>query len=172
MDLGSIDTTSYRDPSLGATIDSQVGKSNADIGRSYTSGNQEARGLLNDPGQLNKSLGFNDQAMGDAIRSKYMQGYGHKESQLNNKMFQQADADHIRQLAGASELANQEVEMNRQKEILRWKVQQSKKAQRGAILGNVLGIAGAAGGAYAGGPQGMMAGMQGGQAAGNMIGSS
>jgi hypothetical protein len=173
MDVNDIGgTNSSYSTQIADLVHQGTSQSAQDMAGQYTSGNSEARGLLKDPGNTNRQLAFDDHAMGDAIRSKYTQNYAHKESQLNNKMLQSADQDHIRQLNVAANMAGEEVEQNRQKEMLRWKMQQANRAQRGQVLGHVLGITGAVvAGIYTGGA-GAAAGLAAGEAAGNAIGSA
>lgn len=166
------DTQSTHSQDLANVINEQVGQTNAGIAKGYTSGNAEARGLLAQPENFNQGLSFGDRATSDAIKGKYMQSYAHKESQLNNKMLQSADQDHVRKLQNAANMAGEEVELNKQKEILRHKKAQAARAARGAVLGQVLGItAGVVAGVYTGGA-GAGAGYMAGNAAGNAIGGA
>lgn len=179
MDLNGYNVDSNADPNITANVNEQVGHSNADLAGKYGSGITQARGLLAQPETFNSQLGYGDKATSAAIRSRYSMPYNQSEKQLKLDNLRGAATDHLRQLSVASAAAGQEVEENRQKAILRWKVDQANKRARGAVVGSVLGIvggvAGGIAGAYAGGVgagTGAMAGYQLGQGAGNMIGGA
>lgn len=139
----------------------------------YTAGNSQARGLLNRADGFNDQLAYGNGAESAAIRSRYSQAYNRSEYDLNTKMMQNASLDKIKKLQTVSALANEEVETNKQKEILKHKIEQANKRARGAIIGTVLGIAGGAAGAYlTKSPEGASAGYAMGEGTGNLIGSS
>ncbi len=173
MDIGNINSSS--DPNIAASINEQVGHSNQNIADSYTQGGSAAgRGLLNSPGtdKFNSGLSFGDQATTTAIKSRYNQQYDRGESALKLEALRGAQADHLRNLSVATQAAGQEVEMNKQKAILRWKIEQQNKKARGAILGTTLGIVGGVVAGYFSGGTGTAAGFAAGNAAGSAIGSS
>lgn len=142
------------------------------MAKQYGAGTENARGLLNQGGNtFNEGLSYGDKAMSSAIRGKYMGEFNRNAHKVNLNNLRNADEDHIRKLSVASELANQEVEMNRQKEILKHKMKQAKKQQRGAMIGQVLGIVGAVGGGVAGNIAAPGVGTAPGAMAGQAIGS-
>lgn len=171
MDLDGHNVDSAADPSITANINEQVGQTNHGIAAQYGSGMAQARGLLNQPDNYNQGISYGDKATSDAIRSRYSQGFHRHENELSTDIMKNASRDHIANLHVASQAAGQEVEDNRQKAILRWKVEQANKKARGAVLGNVLGIVGGVvGGIYGGGAPGAMAGYAAGQGVGNAVG--
>lgn len=170
MDVAGQNMDDYADPSITANVNEQVGQSNAGIARNYEGGIDQARGLLSQPEHFNSQLAYGDKATTDAIRSRFSQPYMREEHKLKTDIMMNASQDHIRNLQSASHAAGQEVEANRQKAILRWKIEQSNKRARGAVLGNVLGIVGGVvGGAYSGGAA-AGAGYAAGQGVGNAVG--
>lgn len=173
MDLNGYNVDSSSSPAIEANVNGLVGQSNADVAHQYGQHTSEARGLLNQGENFNSRLGgYGDKATTDAIRSRYSMPYNREEKRLKLDIMQNAATDHIRNLQVASQAAGQEVEDNRQKAILRWKVEQANKKARGAVLGNVLGIVGGVvAGIYSGGT-GAAAGYAAGQGAGNAIGGS
>ncbi len=173
MDINGNSLDSVSSPSLGATIASQSGESNQDLANTYTNDAKSAgRGLLNSSDNFNNGLSFGDKAQTQAIQSRYTQSYNRGESALSLNALKNAQTDHVRNLSVATQAAGQEVEMNRQKAILKWKIEQENKKARGAILGTTLGIVGGVvAGIYSGGT-GAAAGYAAGNAAGNAIGSS
>lgn len=168
----SLDATST--PAVGATVSHQAGMSNADVANNYNGGLSAGRGLLNTSSGFNSGLSYGDKATSDAIRSRYMPQYNLKENELRLNNMRGAQEDHLRNLQTATQAASQEVEMNKQKAMLKWKIDEQNRAARGAILGNILGIAGGIGGAAVAGPNGAaggaMAGYQLGSGVGNMAG--
>lgn len=172
----NIDTDASSSPQIGEMIGSAG--TNQQLHDQYNSGSQEARGLLTRPDGYNSGLAYGDNATTAAIKSRYMQGYNRQEKELSTENMLNANKDNIKKLQIATDMAGQEVELNKQKELLKWKIKQANKAHRGAVLGNVLGIVGAvAGGAVAaagsfgiGTVGGAAAGYAGGQALGNSIG--
>lgn len=143
--------------------------------RYMDAGRSAGRGLLSSgPDTFSQNLGGSDQAMGQAIRAKYMQKYSQGERKLAHEMNKAGQNDYLKKLAVTSDLANQEHQLNVQKEMLKQKQKAAKKAARGQIVGQVLGIAGAVVGGVAslGNPAAIYAGYQVGNAAGNAAGSS
>lgn len=133
---------------------------------------QAGRGLLNTPDTMNQSLNYGDQAMSSAIRGKYMGKYSQGERRLAQTMRSAGQEDYIKKLQVTAELAGQEHQMNLQKEILRQKRAQAKKAARGQVIGTVLGITGAVvGGVTTMNPAGAAAGYQLGAGIGGAAGS-
>ena len=171
MDVDGYNVDSTSDPSITANVNHQVGQTTQGIANSYTHGAESAgRGLLNSSDNFNNGLSFGDKAQTAAIQSRYTQGYNRGESALNLEAIKNAQADHIRNLGVATQAAGQEVELNKQKAILRWKIEQQNKKARGAILGTTLGIVGGVvAGIYSGGT-GAVAGYAAGNAAGQAIG--
>ncbi len=174
----SIDSTSSKD--IQGLVDHDVHQSNSQIADSYSGGASEARGLLNTPDHMNSQLSYGNDAQSQAIRQRTDRSYDRSAQSVSLKNMMNADADHVRNLQVASQLANQEVQNNMQKDLLRNKIDQANKRARGAVVGNVLGIVGAVAGAVVGGyatggagaAAGGMAGYQGGQALGQGIGGS
>lgn len=131
----------------------------------YTSGTQSARGLLNDAGSLERSLSYQNPTL-SAIKQKYGSSeFGRESKRLRLDMFRNAQEDNLRKVQVANELASQEIEINRQKEMLRRQRKAASKAARGQLIGSALGIIGAGAGMYLGGPGA-------GRVAGAMIGQS
>ncbi len=167
----SLDPTS--DPSITAAVKEQVGQSNHDLANTYGQQAQTAgRGLLNSHDNFNNGLSYGDAATTAAIKGRYEQKYKQSENALSLDTMTKANADHIRNLQVATNAAGQEVEMNKQKAILKWKIQQAEKKARGAVVGNVLGIVGGVVGAVYGGPAGAGAGYALGQGVGTAAGES
>lgn len=168
----SLEQTS--DPSITANIHSQVGQTNQGIANSYDSGASEARGLLTSGGNsFNSGLGYSDKATSDAIRARYMPQANLKAQELSLENLKNAQSDHLRNLQVATQAAGEEVQLNKQKALLKWQVEQQNKKARGAVLGTTLGIVGGVVGAvYGGGAPGAMAGYSAGSGVGNAIGSS
>lgn len=160
------------DKSITASIDRQVGQSNADIAANYSSGNSQARGLLNSNDNFNNNLAYGSNAESDAIKSRYMPQYNLQEKQLNLDNLKNAQTDHLRGLQVATQAASEEVQLNKQKALLKWQIEQQNKKARGAILGTTLGIVGGVVGTIYGGPAGGAAGYAAGQGVGNAVGSS
>ncbi len=161
------------DPTISANIASRAGQTNAQVANSYAAPAQEAsRGLLNSHDNFNNGLSYGDQATSAAIKSRYLPQQNQAANQLKIDTMKNADADHIRNLQTATAAAGQEVELNKQKALLKWKIDQADKKARGAILGTTLGIVGGVvAGVYTGGTgaaAGYAAGQGIGQAAGGM----
>lgn len=146
------------------------GRSNADLYKDYSSGLGSARGLMQDSGSFDAGLGTKNPTL-SAIQSRYGQKYDQFEKGLKLDLMRKADEDNIKKLTIANQLADREMALNREREILKNKIKSAKKAARGATIGNILGIAGGAVGAYyGGGAAGGMAGMGIGQGVGSAIG--
>lgn len=167
------------DPSIQSNISQQTGMTNQGLANNYSAGNTQAQGLLNSANpSFDKGLDYGDSALTSAIQNRYSQGFNQSQQRLNTSIMQNADADHLQNLTVATQAAGQEVELNRQKALLAWKIDQANKKARGQILGTTLGIVGAVGGAvigaYAGGGVGAVpgaaAGFQLGNAAGQGLG--
>ncbi len=176
--LGSPDTSplafeATASPAIAANVNQYAGQTNQGIANSYTQGGESAaRGLLNAPSNFNSGLSYGDQATSAAIKARYLPQQNMAQSELKIDAMKNADADHLRNLQTATQAAGQEVEMNKQKAILKWKIDQQNKKARGAILGTTLGIVGGVvGGIYSGGT-GAAAGYAAGQGVGNAVGSS
>ncbi len=179
MDINGQSLDAVSDPAITANVNKSVGQTNQGIASSYGSGAGEARGLLNS-GNFNQGLSYGDSATSSAIKSRYMTSYGLGEKQLSLENIKNAQTDHLRNLNVATQAAGQEVEMNKQKALIKWQIEQQNKKARGAVLGTVLGITGAVvGGVVAGAGSlgvgavgGAAAGYAAGNAAGNAIGGS
>ncbi len=170
MDASKFDLTTTASKEIGGLVNDNVSHTNAQVAQGYNSGASEARGLLNAPDHINDQLAFGTQAQTDAIKSRYNQDYGRQEKKLSLKMMMNADGDHIKALGHASELANEEVRQNTEKELLKHKISQANKKARAAVVGNVLGIVGAVvAGVYTGGA-GAAAGYAAGEGVGNAVG--
>lgn len=169
------ETDTAHDQAIHDNIDTGVHQTNASVAENYSSGNAAARGLLNAPVQTNSNLAYGDQAMSRAIQSKYMNQFNRDQNQLNTSIMKNASADHIRNLQVATQSASQEVEMNKQKQLLAFKIREANRRARGSIIGNTLGIVGTVAGAVVGGMYsgglGTTAGAAAGGAAGNALGS-
>lgn len=130
----------------------------------------DSRGLLNQQDNFNQGMAYGDQALSSAIRSKYSKPYNVQMSGLDNKMKLDARNAHFEKIRTAHQMANEEANLNFQKELIKYKQKKQKQAQRSALIGQTLGIVGAAvGGAY-GGPAGAAAGGGAGQMMGSEIG--
>lgn len=174
IDGQNIDATS--DPAIGATVDRQIGLTNAGMAKDYMASAPQARGLLGENSNFNSGLAYGDKANTQAIRNRYMPDYNLQQKELNLETIKSAQTDHIRNLQVATQAASQEVEMNRQKALIKWKIDQANKQARGAVLGQVLGITGAVVGGvaagYATGGVGAGAGITAGYAAGSGLGNA
>jgi len=163
--------------SLDATSTKEIGdlvsdnRTNAGVAQDYMRGTGAGRGLLTQEDTYNSGLAYGN-PMSHAIKQRAMNDYNTQYKEISNRALRAASEDHIRNLASASQMANEEVQMNRQKEMLKNQIDQANKRARGQVLGTVLGITGGIAGAYAGGPAGAMAGYSAGQGVGNMVGGS
>ncbi len=173
MNIGNYSLDASADPAITAGVKEQVGQSNQGLANSYSAPAISAgRGLLNAHDNFNSGLSFGDNATSAAIKSRYDQKYKQSENALKLDTMKNANADHIRNLHVATAAAGQEVELNKQKAILKWKIEQAEKKARGAVVGNVLGIVGGVVGAVYGGPAGAGAGYALGQGVGTAAGES
>jgi hypothetical protein len=102
----------------------------------------DTSGLLGQNDNFNSGLGYGDNAMSSAIRNKYSQGYNTQMSGMGNKMQLDARNAHSQKILTAHNMASEEANLNMQKEMIKYKQKQMKKAQRGQIVGNVLGLVG------------------------------
>lgn len=166
----SLDPTATQE--ITDNVNRQAHMSNADVANDYNQGISSGRGLLNQQAPINGSLAYGDKATSDAIRSRYMPQFNRAENELKLENMRNAQTDHLRNLQTATQAASEEVELNKQKALLKWKIEQANKKANGAIVGNVLGIIGGAVGAYFGGVGGAAAGYQAGQGVGNAVGGS
>lgn len=177
MELNGYNVDSTSDPAISQHVSDLGHQTNADVARDYSAGGAAAKGLLT-PDNYNTGLSYGDRATHAAIRSRYMQPAVQQEQQLSTEIMSKASGDHIRNLTMATQAAGQEVEMNKQKAMLKYQVEQANRRAKARIYGDVLGIvggvAGAVGGGVAGGPMGAVAGAGAGQklgeAGGQMIG--
>lgn len=129
----------------------------------------ESRGLLNQDANnsFNSGMAYGDQALSSAIRSKYSKPFNVQSSGLDNKMKLDARNAHFEKVKTAHHLANEEANMNFQKELIKYKQKQQKRAQRGQLAGQVLGLVGGVVGGIYGGPAGGAAGGAAGQSVGS-----
>lgn len=175
MDLSGVNLEPTADPNITAHTNELVHQNSGDIANQYGSGINQARGLLNAPENFNASLGYGDKATTAAIRSRYSMPYQREENQLKLDNLKNAQSDHLRSLQVASQAAGQEVENNKQKAILKWKIDQANKKARGAVLGSILGIVGGVAGGVLGsgaGPAGTVAGAGAGMSLGEGVGNA
>ena len=171
MDQNPNDINETHDKSLAAFSREQLNQTNQSRANSYTQDAlPAAKGLLNADDNFNGGLSYGDKATSQAIKSRYAQGYHQSENKLKLDMIKGAQADHIHALGVASKAAGLEVEQNRQKMQLKWKIEQANKKARGAVVGEVLGItAGIVAGVYTGGA-GAAAGYSAGKGVGQAVG--
>lgn len=177
MEINGISLDPYASPELTNYIGEQSNENRGNVASNYLQGTQTTKGLLDQPvaqNSLDKSLSYGDQATGAAIRSRYSQPYNRSMNELKTDYLKYADADHLKNLQASASLANTEVEQNRQKEMLKYQIEQANKRARGAIVGTVLGIVGGGVGLLVtqGNPAGGMAGYSAGQGLGNLYGSA
>ncbi len=175
MDLNQFDNNinSTADPSLRANVNEQVGQTNQNVADNYAQGAQSAgRGLLNSHDNFNSGLSYGDRATTAAIKSRYDRQYQQSENKLKLDVMKNAQSDHIRNLQVAGQAAGQEVALNKEKAILKWKKEQADKKARGQVIGTTLGIVGGVVGAIYGGPAGAGAGYALGSGVGSAVGES
>ena len=173
MDLNPTNIQQEASPSITANINQNVGETNSQVQQSYEAPAQAAsRGLLGVQNNMNQGLSYGDQATTAAIKSRYNGQNVFAQNQLNIDTMKAADADHLRNLGAATQAASQEVELNRQKAILQWNIDQQNKKARGQILGTTLGIVGGVVGGVYGGAAGAGAGYAVGSGVGNAVGSA
>lgn len=130
----------------------------------------DTSGLLNGGSGFNDGLNFGNDAMTQAIRQKYSKPFQVQQQGLQNKMKLDARNEHFTKIHTAHQLANEEANLNFQKEMIKYKQKMQKKAMRGQIISTVLSLGGAVAGGVVGGPVGAMAGYGGGAMAGQAIG--
>lgn len=163
--------------SLDATSTKEVGdlvsdnRTNSGVAQDYMRGADVGKGLLTQNDTYGSGLAYGN-PMSQAIKQRAMSDYNSQYKDISNRALRAASEDHIRNLASATQMASEEVQMNRQKEMLKNQIDQANKRARGQVLGTVLGITGGIAGAYVGGPAGAAAGYSAGQGVGNMVGSS
>ena len=129
-------------------------------------GTNDSRGLLTQPD--NFSSGLASDPMSEAIRGKYSRNYNIHQSGLQNKMKVDARNSHFEKVRVAHELANEEAQINFQKEMTKYKQKMAKRQQRQALIGQTLGLVGGVVGGIYGGPAGAAGGSTAGQAAGSV----
>lgn len=172
MDYNNADLSSTSSQALGGLINEGNSTDANKLAQNYGSGISEGRGLLNRPDNFNQNTAYGDPATTGAIRAKYSQQYEQGARELSTKVMAQAHSDQIQKLTVASQLADQEVAMNKEKALLRDKKKQADRKARGQVLGHVLGIVGGVvAGIYTGGA-GAAAGFAAGEGAGNAIGGA
>lgn len=132
----------------------------------------DTSGLLNQDSGMNQSLSYGDQALSSAIKGKYSRPFQVQQQGLQNKMKIDARNAHFEKVLTAHHLANEEANLNFQKELIKYKQKKQKQAQRGAVIGQVLGLTGAIVGGIYGGPAGAAAGGAAGSAGGQSAGNS
>jgi hypothetical protein len=139
---------------------------NSTADQSYQSISQgtEQSGLLNQP---DNSEGLGMAPMSEAIRSKYSKPFHMQQQRQQQKMKLDARNEHFAKVEMAHQLANEEANLNFQKELIKYKQKQAKRAQRMAVINSVLQLGGMVAGTVAGGPG---AGTMAGGAAGTMAG--
>ena len=129
-----------------------------------------ASGLLKDDGGFNEGLAYKN-PMSAAIQARTMSGFQKEEQKLNAEVKNQSRNAYFDRLSQAASLAQQEQQMNFEKEMARRRAKEAKKQARGQIIGTILGVAGAGAGAMmGGGPVGAVAGAQLGSSVGNIAG--
>lgn len=158
------------DPNIAANVNEYGRGSNQSLADSFSSG--AGRGLLSSRNNFDQDTGFGHSAEMDAIRGRYMPQFDRQEKQLKLDNLKAAGMDRIRNLQVATEAAGQEVQMNKQKTILKDKIEKAQRAARGAVLGHVLGIVGGVVAGYFTAGTGAAAGFAAGEAAGQAIGGS
>lgn len=170
MEIGGQSLEASSDPSIGANVNEYSRGTNQSLADSFHS--NAGRGLLAAPDTFDRTSNFGNGAERDAIRNRYMPQFDRQEKQLNLDNIKGASMDRLRNLQVATEAAGQEVQMNKQKAVLKDKIEKAQRAARGAVLGHVLGIVGGVvAGVYTGGA-GAAGGFAAGEAAGQAIGGS
>lgn len=128
--------------------------------KAISQGVDDYKGLLTKPDSFNKDAAYGNEAMSNAIRSKYSKPYQVQMQGLDNKLKLDARNAHFEKIRTAHQLANEEANLNFQKEVIKWKKKQAKQAQRQALAGSVLGLVGGVVGTAYGGAAGGAAGSQ------------
>ena len=163
------------DPTATPAITEHVGSlgNNQSVASSYNSGLSTGRGLLGQSDSFNSQLGYGNQAETQAIRNRYAGNYGLKENELRIENVRNASDDNVHNLMAATQAASAEVQLNKQKSLLAWQIDQANRRARGQVLGTVLGITGGViGGVVGGGAGGAMAGYAAGSGIGNAYGQA
>lgn len=130
----------------------------------------DSKGLLTQDDNFNQGLSYGDQALTSAIRSKFSKPHNIQMSGMENKMKLDARNAHFAKIQTAHQLANEEANLNFQKELIKYKQKKQKQAQRSALIGQTLGLVGGVVGGIYGGPAGAAGGMAGGQMVGSQLG--
>lgn len=156
------------DINVGSFAEEARRESSAGRAANYNAPIEQARGLLDRPDNFSENLGGGDSAMRSAIRSKYAGTFGRKMDRLNLENIKGANADHLKKLEVATQMAAEEQKVNFEKEMMRQKMAKAKQAARAQLVGTVLGIVGGVGVGVAtgGNPAGIMAGQALGQGVG------
>lgn len=149
-------------------VDRAMGSSNEQEYQNLSKGT-DTSGLLNQGDNLNQNLSFGDNALSSAIRSKYSKPFQVQQQGLQNKMQLDAKNTHFEKLLTAQQMASQEVQLNFQKEMIKYKQKMAKRQQRQQLVGSVLGLTGAVAGGVMGGPAGAVGGSAAGGAAGQAV---
>ncbi len=153
----------------GLVYDSAMGSSNESHLANNLRGTETAKGLLGPDQKFESGLG-GDRALSEAIQNKYSRIQGGRDQQFKHEQKNMASQMHFEKLQHASEMVNQEQNMNFQKALEKKRRDKAAKAARGALVGQVLGIVGAAVAGYFTGGAGAAAGYAAGNAAGSAIG--
>lgn len=133
-------------------------------------GTEGAQGLVHPDASFEQGLGGDQGALSQAIENKTQRIHAGRQQQFQHEQKRMADQMQFEKVQHASELVNQEQNMNFQKALEKRRREQASKAARAGIVGQVLGIVvGAVAGAYTGGA-GAAAGYAAGNAAGQAIG--
>lgn len=113
--------------------------------QNYNQGSQNASGLMNDSGSFDRGLASQNPEM-SAIKQKYNTDFGRNQKRLSLSLMKQGEEDHLRKVQIANQMASEEMQINQQKEMLKWQRKQAKKMARAQTIGSVLGIVGAGAG--------------------------
>jgi len=153
-------------PAVSGLLKESQGETAADRLNTYKQAGREAKGLLNADSSFNTGLSYRSPQT-DAIRSKYLGEFNKAQERVDLDLSKSATNDHVKKLAIATDLANQEIQINRQKAMMRSRIKRANKQARAQTIGAVLGIVGAGAGAFFGGPSGAVGGGMVGQGIGN-----
>lgn len=170
MDIDGQSLEASANSDITANIGEYSRGSNQSLADSF--GSSAGRGLLSSRNNFDQNTGFGHSAEMDAIRGRYMPKFERQEKQLNLDNLRGASMDRLRNLQVATQAAGEEVQINKQKAILKDKIEKAQKAARGAVLGHVLGIVGGVVGGVVSGGTAAAGGYMAGQAAGQAIGGS
>lgn len=172
MELNGQSLEATADPNITANVNQFSSGNIQSTADSYGSGGA-GRSMLNVPNRFDQGLGSSNDVQMAAIRNRYMPQFDRQERQLNLDNLKAAGTDRIRNLQVATQAASEEVQLNKQKAILKDKIEKAQRAARGAVLGHVLGIVGGVvGGIATMGTVGVAGGFAAGEAAGQAIGGS